>query len=395
MVGASPAGLPVRMIVAGTGMRGSGYPNAANTVRILRDLGGWQIDDRARWLPEGSALWKSVNGSRAAFLRRMLGLVLGNLAAAVRLLAVERAGRDLVYAPYPAVFLLWWLSWVPRGLRPRVVADTYISLWDSAFRDRAMGARDGWPSRLAKWFEGRALRAASMVLVDTIANRDWMTREFRILAAKIHAIPLAIDDRALVGSSAARDRGQAGTLRVVYLGTLVPLHGVGVVVDAVAQLAMSPDFEFHFVGDGQQSAMLERLLDPPNQRIAWRRQWLLEPGVADLLGQADVSLGVFGGSGKASRVLPFKVYLSLAAGTPVLTQREFSLPEGVPPPPVYTVDPDAGQIAGMLGEIAANRRQLAATARASRDYYLAFLGPEAVLSAWKRLMGPPQVDEPG
>lgn len=368
-------------------MRGSGYPNAENTIRILRDRGGFRVEDHAHWLPEGIALWKSASGSRIAFLLKLCGIMLRSLGSAVRLM-LQRIREDVVYAPYPAVFLLWWLSWIPRSFRPRVVADAYISLWDSAFRDRAMGARDGRLSRFANGFEGRALRAASMVLVDTIANREWMIRDFHIEPERIRAIPLAIDDRLLAQSSERREFAPAGAaLRVIYLGTFVPLHGIGLVVDAVAQSAGNAGLEFQFVGDGQQSKLLEDLLAQPVQRISWRRQWLSEAGVADLLGQADVALGVFGGTGKASRVLPFKVYLSLAAGTPVVTQRDFSLPEGVPPPPLYLVDPDAGQIARKLSEIAAAHEQLAPASRAAVAYYREHLGPAAVLRAWEKLLG--------
>jgi glycosyltransferase involved in cell wall biosynthesis len=386
--GASCIERSMRIIVAGTGMRGGGYPNATNTIRILREHGGWQVDDQARWLPEGMALWKSASGSRAKLLTSLCRLLGSNLLAVFRLLATRGRHGCWVYAPYPAIFLLWWLSWVPRSARPRVVADAYVSLWDSAFRDRSLGAAKRWPAQLARWFEGRALRAASMVFVDTTANRDWMVEEFGISPARIHAVPLAIDERVFSGCAESGHRGCGESLRVVYLGTLVPLHGIEVVVDAVGQLAGDSAFKFTFVGDGQQAAALERLVNEPQAGIAWSREWLSESGVAELLGQADLSFGVFGGGAKASRVLPLKVYLSLAAGTPVLTQDRLSLPEGVPVPPLFVVQPTPQEIVRKLSELSANRSLLEFASQESRRYFSAHLGPDSIVSAWSRWIGP-------
>lgn len=379
--------MPLKIIVAGTGMRGSGYPNAENTLRILREHAEWQVDDRARWMPEGMALWKSARGSRVDLAISLLRLFLLNLNAAIRLVASREARALWVYAPYPSVFLLWWLSWAPRSCRPRVVADAYISLWDSAFRDRALASAGSWSARFAKWFEARALRTAAMVFVDTTANKDWMTKEFGIQPDKIHAVPLAIDDRVFAGTETPHAREHGETLRVCYVGTLVPLHGIEVVVGAVAQLAGDPAFEFQFVGDGQQSGMLQALLDRSERGVSWQRSWLPARGVAELLGQADLSLGVFGGTGKAGRVLPLKIYLSLAAGTPVLTQQEYSLPENVPTPPIFTVQPDLGQVARKLVELGNDRQQLARAAVASREYYRDHLGPWAIVKAWSARLG--------
>ena len=155
--------------IAGTGLRGSGYPNAKATIVILRSLPGVAVVDRSRWLPEGATLWQAAvaGGGKLPLLLR---LVFANLSEAVRVGFAARRPGDLVYAPYPAIFLLWWLSWMPRRFRPQAIADSYVSIWDATFRDRQTSRSGGLASVLLKWAEGRSLRAASTVLVDTIRS---------------------------------------------------------------------------------------------------------------------------------------------------------------------------------------------------------------------------------
>lgn len=374
----------MRLTVAGTAMRGSGYPNACNTLRILRDHAGWEIDDQAKWLPEGKALWTVASGSRLSLMLSLARLLLANLGSALRLLSSAGSRRGWTYAPYPSIFLLWWLSWLPRGIRPRVVADAYISIWDAAFRDRGFGPERGAASRLMKWFEGRALRAAALVFVDTVANRDWMHEDFRIPLERLRAVPLAIDERVFDGPVQRAAAPGNEVTRVLYLGTLVPLHGIQVIVQAAEKLSPAMGLAFDFVGDGRDAELIRPLVEPPRPRVTWSRRWHSEREAARLLQQADISLGVFGGAGKASRVLPFKVYLSLAAGTPVVTQHGHSLPEGVPPPPLVQVVPTAQALADALQALAADPSRREDLACRSRGYYDEYLGPRAVAAAWTK-----------
>ncbi|KAA2284925.1 glycosyltransferase family 4 protein [Arenimonas fontis] len=376
---------PSRVLhIAGTGLRGSGYPNATRTIAILREHLGVEVRDRARWLPEGTVLWRQASGkaSALAFL-----LKLGTLNALEALRALVRAGtRSRIYAPYPAIFLLWWLSWVPRRLRPKVMADAYVSLWDSAFRDRRVGRESGLLSRLVRRFEGRALRAAHCVLVDTVANRELYIAEFGIAPSRIRAIPLAIDPVEVPARSNGTDT-DTGALKVLFIGTLVPLHGIRVVADAIRRLAGARDrFEFTIVGDGQDAEALEQLKAEGGGQFTWVRGWQSIDGVLRHIATADLCLGVFGGEGKAARVLPFKVYLALAAGRAVVTQDSYSLPEGIPDPPVHGVAPEGAALARALEELAGDRAKLRALSAQALAYYRDYLSADRIACSWRSLL---------
>lgn len=371
--------------VAGTGLRGSGYPNAVGTLRILRGLPGVEVRDRARWLPEGTALWRKAGrgGTSLVFLARLAWL---NALEALRVLPLARVPTARVYAPYPSIFLLWWLSLLPRVLRPRVVADAYVSLWDAAFRDRGLASERGLVSRCFRRFEARALRAADRVHVDTVANREWFISSFGVDPSRIRAIPLVVDIPQAGGGTPSDKVGpETSALKVLFIGTLVPLHGIGVIAAAAgALLNNGANVEFTFVGDGQDRAALEALVESHNGgRVTWIRDWQSTGELMSRIREADVCLGVFGGGGKASRVLPFKIYLALAAGKAVVTQERLSLPQGVPAPPVFFVPPDANSLALAIGSLAGDRARLVSIATKAGDYYASYLSPKCIAREWR------------
>src|SRR5690606_29219991 len=87
---------PLRVFVAGAGVRGGGYPNAWNTVRVLRSMPGVDVVDLCNWLPDSFRLWTIGRTGRLNALVVLLRLLLANAISAIRLLARVR-GSDRVY----------------------------------------------------------------------------------------------------------------------------------------------------------------------------------------------------------------------------------------------------------------------------------------------------------
>ena len=247
-------------------------------------------------------------------------------------------------------------------------------------RDRGLLGGGRWSDRLLRRLEARALRVADIVLVDTTANREWMIAEFGLAPDAVSAVPLAIDDDALLSFPLPRPRAP---LRVSFIGTLVPLHGIEALIDAVRHVQQPERITFRFIGDGQDAAKVERAIAEGIAGLSWERSWQDHEAIISALGESDVSLGVFGGAAKAARVLPFKLYLALAAGRAVVTQQDFSLPEGVPTPPFLTPRADPTEIASGLLALSADPDACRAAALAGRSYYQQWLGARGVLKAWQ------------
>jgi glycosyltransferase involved in cell wall biosynthesis len=118
-------------------------------------------------------------------------------------------------------------------------------------------------------------------------------------------------------SRSAEDR----PLHIIYFGTYVPLHGTPVFAAALADcLSRGLAINLTLVGVGAERRVVNECLSPFAGSVEWH-DWMNEPELARRGASSDLSLGIFGKSKKALRVVPNKAYQSIAAGTPVVTSR--------------------------------------------------------------------------
>lgn len=379
----------VKLYVGGLGLAGNGYPNASRTVALLKGLADLEVVDCGGWLPEYLHLWKLAKMPRWRALWWLLVLVFGNLRSLLRVLVRVPRASSLVYVPYPGVFFLFWASLLPGRWRPRCIVDGYISIWDSAFRDRAVAKPRSVAARVAKWMEARAMRSAAMVLVDTEANRDVFMAEFGLEADKVRSIPLAIDETPLKVAKASPAESDHRSIRVLFVGTLIPLHGINVILDALARLVGDERLEFRLLGDGQQADLVASFMAMhPSSRITWVREWCTLDRIAAEIAAADICLGVFGGESKAARVLPFKLYMYLAAGGAIVSQSLLSTPQGVPFPPIEALLQRQGApLAAAIQRLADDPVLREDMRREAADYYDRWLSNARVVDAWQELLG--------
>jgi len=179
------------------------------------------------------------------------------------------------------------------------------------------------PSSLTAWWNFRldaaAFRSADVILADTTAHKDYYVRTYGIDPRKIAVLPVGFDEADFqpVPPPATKRPG----FDVLFFGSFLPLHGVDVIAEAARLLAKEADVRFRLIGDGQTFPRVRAFVEA--HRLA-NVEFLGRLPMARLpaeIAAADLCLGVFGRTEKSRRVIPHKIFQSLAMGRAVVTAR--------------------------------------------------------------------------
>jgi glycosyltransferase involved in cell wall biosynthesis len=197
----------------------------------------------------------------------------------------------------------------PRRKAP-VVLDHLISAANTA-KDRRI-AGGGLKQRLLTVIDAAALRAADIVVVDTVEHLEIVPEKYRPKAVVVHVGAPTPWHQAAVEPTA----DASGPLKVVFYGLYTPLQGTPVIGEALGRLAGAP-VEVTMIGGGQDEAATKRAA-AGNTSVRWL-DWVPAAELPALVASHDVCLGIFGTSDKALRVVPNKVFQGAAAGCAVVT----------------------------------------------------------------------------
>jgi len=338
------------------------YPRNAQVISCLRGAGVEVLEHHV-------GVWE---GRRDSF-RAGLGTAARLAAAELRLLRRPHDLFDVLVVGYPGHFDLP-AARRAAGKRP-VVFNPLVSLADTFVADRGRFQPGSLAARALTAIDGKALRAASVVVADTRANADHLARAGALDPERVEVCFVGAEERLFRPGWSPRE-----PFTCLFVGKLIPLHGLETIL-AAARAA--PEVPLRLVGSGQlEKALADR---PPN--VEWVR-WVDYERLPDELHAAGCALGIFGKSAKAQRVIPNKAFQALACGTPLVTAdtpaaRELLVHEAsallVPPG-------DPGALAAALRRLAADadlRRRLSEGGRAAYEAHAS----EAVLGLrWREVL---------
>lgn len=239
-----------------------------------------------------------------------------------RYLETWRALRQLRKTYTPDIYVLgfrgheifWLVRWLTRG-KP-LVFDALMSPSAALREENKAGLLGRLLAPLVHPFERSILQRADLVLTDTQQHVKFYVAHFGLPQDKVLAIPVgAMETFASTDSPAARTETDA-PFSVLFYGSMLPLHGVDVIVAAAAQLADLP-IRFDFIGgSARQAQQLQRLCTAQGvARYTYRRWVPLADLVSVEIPAATLCLGgPFGGTPQARRVITSKTSQGLALG---------------------------------------------------------------------------------
>lgn len=295
---------------------------------------------------------------------------------------------DLVWVP---CFRQRDLAAASRWARAKglpLLFDPLISAYDKQVFERAKCLPNSPRARRLHAWERGLFQRADIVLADTRAHAAYFMAEFGLSPERVHVVYVGAEEP-LFHPAPLPDHSDGSPLEVLFYGSFIALQGPQVIVEAARQY-QGPPVQWTLLGQGPLRAECERLARGlANVRFEDPLPYAQLPA---RIHRADILLGIFGVGAKAGRVIPNKVFQSLACGRPVLTRRA----EAYPPTlcgeghGLYWLAPGSAEdLANKVASLAADKRALAASGPLARAAYEAELSLTMVREQLNRALPVP------
>ena len=228
------------------------------------------------------------------------------------LLFTSLSDVDVVVVSYMCQLVTPFLNWKLK--RKTLAVDFFISLYDSMVNDRKMLGPKNPLARLIKWLDVSSVRYADRIVVDTKTHGDYFCREFGMKKEKMEVVYLNADTSVYFPRPQEKAPEFQGKFLVVYFGTVIPLQGFDIVLDAVRRLKDRKDIHFYLIGP------VEKRYRKVISETATYADWVSQERLAEIIAMADLCMaGHFNGQiMKARRTIPGKAFIYEAMEKPMI-----------------------------------------------------------------------------
>jgi glycosyltransferase involved in cell wall biosynthesis len=226
---------------------------------------------------------------------------------------------DLVYVP---CFCQWDIAAAHRFSRLRgrpLLVDPLISLYDTrVFERRSVEAGSPRAKRLHRR-EQKSYSSADGILVDTPAHGEYFSAEFGLDRSKLQVVHVGAEESLFFPLSEAKQRQEPERpLQVLFYGSFIPLQGTEVIAEAIHQY-QGPAVTWHFLGGDGSSRLDACIQATQGLDNVYFENSIPYAQLPARIHRADILLGVFGRTDKTTRVIPNKLYQSIACAKPTIT----------------------------------------------------------------------------
>jgi len=225
--------------------------------------------------------------------------------------------HDVVVVRYPGyidVFIAKLLTIFSKKL---VVLDAFLSLYEMLVEDRKLVHPKSIFAKLCFLIDKYSTLVADKVLLDTNSHIDYYCDVFEFKRSKFARVLVGADDSIFYPRTQNEETKKV--FDVLFFGKFIPLHGISVIVEAAKMLNSEDDIKFTIIGKGQEYDKVKELADKLDvSNINWIN-WITYKELPKYINKADVCLGIFGDTEKADRVIPHKVFESMATGKAIIT----------------------------------------------------------------------------
>ena len=193
-----------------------------------------------------------------------------------------------------------------------IIEDFFISFFDTLCCDRKKFKEDSLAGKLLMALDRRTLQLGDVVICDTKAHGRYFTEGLGCDPEKLRVLYLNADD-SIYYPRPERKRNPGDPVQVLYFGSILPLQGVGVIMQAAALLKDRKDIHFEIIGPLPEKYRTDA------DNVTYH-SWLTQNELAEHIAASDLCLaGHFAGDiEKAKRTIPGKAYIYEAMGKPMI-----------------------------------------------------------------------------
>lgn len=198
--------------------------------------------------------------------------------------------------------------WAWKFRHKKVYIDFFISVYDTLVNDRKVVYKHGVLSRILHWLDRKTLKLADGIYCDTNAHKEYFCHEFKAKKENLKVLYLEADKSIYYPRKANKPQNWSDKFIVLYFGSILPLQGVDVVLDAVRRLRDDTEIQFVVIGP------INKKLKKVKSRSVRYYDWLTQTELAEMIAMSDVCLaGHFCSEiEKANRTIPGKAYIYAA-----------------------------------------------------------------------------------
>ena len=196
-----------------------------------------------------------------------------------------------------------------------LVADFFLSLYDTIALDRKLVSPTGLVSKILRRLDREALKGADLVITDTKADADFFSSEFNVNRDKFEVLYLEADKKVYSSNDKTLDQNldsarASEKKEVLYFGTGLPLQGTDTVLEAFEEVSAEGKIRCTYIGGtkGVSKALIGKMSANPNVELI---NWLPQEELSKRIEGASLCLaGHFNAEiDKADRTIPGKAYI--------------------------------------------------------------------------------------
>jgi glycosyltransferase involved in cell wall biosynthesis len=246
-----------------------------------------------------------------------LKLTLTYFFLAVRYLSLE--AHDFVVVGYNGYFDMPWAKLLTKIRKKTLIFTPVFPLYETLVEDRKYVNKASINSKIVHRIDEISCNLADLIIIETESYMSYYCEEFKIPRRKFSKIPLGADEKNFYLRPPKSQPRDANLIRVLFYGKFIPLQGISYIVRAAKLLEEDKELEFEIIGSGQLSEKIKRLSKELDVKNIDFINWVNYKELPEHILNADICLGIFGGTPKAQRGIPIKVYEALAMKKPIIT----------------------------------------------------------------------------